>query len=173
MIRRGLKVLIGGGITCLGAALSFGAAEAEGFGPLVDGTYVYAGNSSDLAPHAWFGGDDGDYGFYFADGDVFLYTDGTASVYELDGDVWRNTSTGDVLNLNPDGGWWVRFDEVDRYISGNWPHIPDAYEANFPDWASAGVKIPLGFGIGMAFWAVMLGFGVPMRWVKELTNAAT
>lgn len=50
---------------------------------------------------------------------------------------------------------------------------PNEYAAAFPDWESAAVKIPLGFGFAMAFWAAAVALSIPMKWVRELTSAAT
>jgi hypothetical protein len=49
----------------------------------------------------------------------------------------------------------------------------DPYEEAFPDWEAAGVKIPLGFGFGLALWASAFAIVVPIRWVRELANAAS
>lgn len=47
------------------------------------------------------------------------------------------------------------------------------YELAFPDWESAGVKIPLGFGFAMAFWSVCVVATIGMKWVRELASAAS
>lgn len=49
----------------------------------------------------------------------------------------------------------------------------DPYDINFPDWASAGTKIPLGFGMGMAFWAAAVALAIPIKWAKDLASAAS
>lgn len=43
----------------------------------------------------------------------------------------------------------------------------------FPDWASAGVKIPLGFTFAMSFWAAAVALSIGMKWVRDLASAAS
>lgn len=73
---------------------------------------------------------------------------------------WSSVSYPSTVNIT--GGGVMKM---------NW--TPDPYEEAFPDWDSAGAKIPLGFGFGLALWASALAFGIPMRWVRELTSAAS
>jgi len=55
-----------------------------------------------------------------------------------------------------------------------WAAPPDnEYSSEFPDWASAAVKIPLGFGFAMSFWAAAVTLSISMRWVRDLASAAT
>lgn len=53
------------------------------------------------------------------------------------------------------------------------PTAANPYDDAFPDWQSAGVKIPLGFALGMTFWAAAVALTIPMKWVKELVSAAS
>jgi hypothetical protein len=53
------------------------------------------------------------------------------------------------------------------------PTLEEQIGSVFPDWASASVKIPLGFGFAMAFWAACLAVAIPMKWVKDLASAAS
>jgi len=176
MIWRSLQVVCGAFL--LGAApFAHGSAIISGFSPLIDGTYDYYPGSSDYAPHAWYGGDDGDFGFYFDGGSLYLFSD-SMSVYELDSDrIWRDTSTGEILNLAPGEAWEVFLQDVGEQVEGAWPSTPppppDPYEENFPDWSSARIKIPLGFTFGLAVWAMVLAATVPMKWVRDLTSAAS
>lgn len=55
----------------------------------------------------------------------------------------------------------------------SWEVPPNEYEQAFPDWDSAAVKIPLGFAFGLALWASVLAFHVPMQWVRSLSERAT
>jgi len=173
-MRRVVAILVC--VVCCGPAFSHGSAVISGFGPFIDGTYDYYPGSADLAYHAWYGGDDGDFGFYFDGGRLYLFSDST-TVFELDDDrIWHDTSTGEVLNLSPGESWEVFLQDVGEQVEGSWPTTPppvDPYEEAFPDWASAAVKIPLGFAFGLAFWAVCLAFGVPLKWAKEISSAAS
>lgn len=53
------------------------------------------------------------------------------------------------------------------------PPPVDPYEEAFPDWESAGVKIPLGFSFAMSFWAVCIVATIGIKWAKELASAAS
>lgn len=50
---------------------------------------------------------------------------------------------------------------------------PDEYQQAFPDWASAGARIPLGFTFGMSVWAVCVAAAISLKWVRDLASAAS
>lgn len=113
-------------------------------------------------------------GNYFA-AEMNVYDSGSIQV-ELSGAdgqyvvVW-NGSGWDVLTDD----FNVGFPVAARIVGANGIRISetDEYEEAFPDWESAAVKIPLGFAFGMAFWAAVLSMHIPMKWVRQLTEAAS
>ena len=192
MIRRGLQILSVVGITALGAAPSHGQMmpnflTVNGIGGDWNGGYALVGSqfvdtwSGYVFTWAKYDGTNStrwatvirenhpqnspnSYSWY-----VRLYASEPASAslgfstgWTYQGSVTgTNASFPNVVPLT--GG----ASAILTYLNAN------PYAGAFPDWESAGVKIPLGFGLGLAAWASFLALGIPMRWVKELTNAAT
>jgi hypothetical protein len=52
-------------------------------------------------------------------------------------------------------------------------YVSDEFRQAFPDWASAAVKIPLGFTFAMAFWAAAVALTISLKWVRDLASAAS
>lgn len=176
MIRRGLQIIFVVGITALGAA-PLHAQDAtlyrSGFDVMLL-TYDAAASGNGMLQ--WSSGgttvrilDDPEAGYYFLQLEfpgefvVTLAPNGRIGHHEGTVPQWVFSGSYEFEAAIP----------VQFYLPGIAAYFPDPYQEGFPDWSSAGVKIPLGFGFGLAAWASFLALGVPIRWVKELTNAAT
>lgn len=177
MIRRGLQFALFCGFVSLGAAPSFGQVsvsqvEIANFHPAINGVYntrVYADSNGTE-----------NFVVLLGPGEAWVYDNGTIVVrVEITGYEYPSTVT-----ILPDGS--VSYDSSVYSTVGNWTVSidgvlwasvqgtgPDPYEENFPDWASAAVKIPLGFALGMALWASALATGIGLKWARDLASAAS
>lgn len=93
---------------------------------------------------------------------------------DLDSNDEIAITIGTIESMNQTAG----FENVLWFSDNNGAAVVIFYELTefreaFPDWQSAGVKIPLGFAMGMAFWAAAVALTIPMKWVKELVSAAS
>lgn len=189
MTRRGLQILLG--MLHLGAAPLFGqvfppAVEVGDMGASFghyNGIYVFA-EDLDVYP------DGTSKGYYQNDIGNYL----TVTISEIDESIYYDLSD---VPVGPEQGelratvyytpnqysfvvGWVRSSTGAPlgfgYAQPLWnynPGLGNPYEEAFPDWESAQVKIPLGFAFGLALWASAVALGVPMKWVRELTSAAS
>lgn len=199
MIRRGLQYFAGFFIL-LGAAPCFGQAGTTNFptqvtlqdfsDPLVNGLYVVVGGSSTSGTYVFQryapgGGTNAVRWLTIGD-----QTNSTQFMYR----IWnRNPPSpyGDVTGLlyvsESYGTFTQSVGNFKVYAAGfpnasglavnSWhvppPTLDEQLDAAFPDWESASVLIPLGFGFGMMFWASALALHVPMKWVRSLADAAS
>lgn len=201
MIRRGLQLVVGLGIfMMLGAALCFGQVGStnfptkitlQGFSVAgVNGLYVVI-----AGPHASNSGGR----FIAARYETSLtppsywlsLEDDTTGSGETKLRVWNQYPT-DPFNANTSQMFYKFFpgtsfpSSVSGFINApgytytansaaifDWGLPPDPYERAFPDWESAGVKIPLGFSFAMSFWAVCIVATIGIKWAKELASAAS
>ena len=186
MIRRGLYILLMLGFLSMGAAPCFSQLDiqtvtVENFHPLVDGEYTYSG--SELSYSDWAGNPryERDLYSYGSDSDfriVKVINNGTI-IFFLQ--AINLSEFSPLVTFTPDGN--VTYDTSFFQDTGNWSIYIDGvlwsskpldpYEQAFPDWESAAVKIPLGFGFAMAFWAVAVALSISMRWVRDLASVAT
>jgi hypothetical protein len=192
MIRRGLQLIVLVGTTALGAAPCFGQAGTTNTpsyvylqdfdDPTVNGVYNvvgtvpgtgqgtsvlhrYTGETSPVRYLSLQHG--GGYNVTARIHSAYPSTFGTSLLYQL------TTSS-----LNYPASWtgtWTgysgRTNEVATAVFG-WGAV-DLYPLNFPDWASASVKIPLGFTFAMAFWAAAVALTISLKWVRDLASAAS
>lgn len=124
--------------------------------------------------------------------EAFLYVHKGGEAVYLQVDLnWMNNGAVVAFRIRPDGSlepidgnvdqslflpqfenWVVRFDGAIFAAAGS--YLPtDPYPGNFPDWQSAAVKIPLGFGFAMSFWAAAVAASIAMKWVRDLASAAS
>lgn len=198
IIRRGLQIIVLVGITALGAAPCFGqytppanfpaAVTLSGVPPItyqqpvpldVNGYYVAVSTSNNATTTFVRYNEDGQNAYrvridYTAGGNpvwavrLFNAAENALPIQSTFNTVaWPSSPFTAQVNTAFTGG-----------VAGTATWVLHAaplndYQLAFPDWSAAGVKIPLGFGLGLAMWASFLALGVPIRWVKELTNAAT
>jgi hypothetical protein len=187
MIRRGLQIVFAVGIVALGAAPSFGqlyqhfpeSVTVSGFpvspqGNSLNGFFALSG---------YVPGSGGEYTMYGSD-PVRLYIQyfhngyvrisigamsGSSVFYQKQIYVDSSAMPATISGFNQLNGATVTLDgQVILHMD-----LSDPYEINFPDWESAGTKIPLGFGMGMAFWAAALALIIPIKWAKDLASAAS
>lgn len=184
MIRRGLQILIGVGVITLGAAPSFG--QFQGSPP---STITVSGAPDEFLNRTWY--------YDAPDGEDFTYFSGELGsgwplrvnvdlvhAYFWLGDPEGNDSVEREYVILLDGTWSETITATGGVAStfavvwegggfGPGFSATDPYPDNFPDWESAAVKIPLGFGFAMAFWAVAVAASMAMRWVRDLASVAT
>ena len=180
MTRRGLQITFVVGIMALGAALSFGqmqvqSVEIVNFHPNVNGVYNFNVFNYDTYEND----QPINVSVFIGPGEAYVYQNGTMIVR-----IEAADSSYSWITFLPDGT--VSYDPSVYPDAGNWSVYvdgvlwssgvgiePDPYDEAFPDWESASVKIPLGFGLGMAFWAAAVALTMPMKWIKELGSAAS
>lgn len=198
MIRRGLQITFVVGIMALGAASCF--AQYDGTMPYrltvlsgdfgFEGVYVITGQTTDAESSLG-----GVYQRYTRDGQppywllVRSYPQ-TDSLRKTRMQIYVHSEYPENLNSASEVGTTIILSDV---IVGPTPSLittligdilidwfppappnPNApYQEAFPDWESASVKIPLGFALGMAFWAAAVALTIPMKWIKELASAAS
>jgi hypothetical protein len=192
MIRRGLQITFVVGIMALGAAPSCLATVSQNFpkqivlqdfamigGVDYNGVYVNVSQSGTIiSPAGWFQK-------YTTDGssapivEVRMSADFLSAMLMLRPTLnaaavgntgyrdissgWGSPWPGTFWNITQGGLAFISMEED-----------PDVlYNVAFPDWESASVKIPLGFALGMAFWAAAVALTIPMKWIKELASAAS
>lgn len=200
MIRRGLQILSMVGITALGAAPCFGQVGTTNFptqvtlqdfsDPLVNGLYVVVGGSSTSGTYVFQryspgGGTNAVRWLTIGDqtnSTQFMYRIWNRNPPSPHGDVTGllyvsenyGTFTQSVGNFKV---YAVGFPNASGLAVNSWyvppPTLEEQLDAAFPDWESAAVKIPLGFGFAMAFWAVAVALSVSMKWVRDLASAAS
>lgn len=196
MIRRGLQILVLVGITALGAAPSFGQTPPPYWQwphqVVVQGLPITQGSD----PNGLYVNT----GTLGQQGSGFIYTryqvGGTNAVTSWKLDL-KYVSVSQVRwELYLGGSYWFTVDSIadtwtslprtfspvtrwDGFVATNGavifqaPPPVDPYEEAFPDWDSAGVKIPLGFAFGLAVWASLYAMAVPFKWVRDIANAVT
>lgn len=190
MIRRGLQISLAG-LVLLGAApllyaqagstnwptsvtlQGFAESDLNGYYSLVgelgnDGTRIFQRYSSGGSSPAW----------WVTLSDVIANNTVVCGIHT----DYPTTSTDTRVYLSPVTGpnWPSSFGS---FIGGapanavailSWEVVgSDPYEEAFPDWESAAEKIPLGFSLSMMFWGVAVASSIAMRWVKELSSAAS
>jgi hypothetical protein len=196
MIRRGLQITFVVGIMALGAAPSFGqtnynhwpsSISLSGFpifeGQNVNGYWVLVGSGMSGTTSEFTLWDDQ------ANTTIarlrFTYTFSTGNmvgVISIDpsfsGGGFRYSRTLTSWGNNPLPAsitGWANVNGAPPAVSAAaFPSmVADEFASAFPDWASATQKVPLGFSMGMAFWATALALTIPMKWVKELASASS
>jgi hypothetical protein len=194
MTRRGLQITFVVGIMALGAAPLFGQIGPAG-SILIDGAPTVAGvNYNGLYVTISSGPNEGSvvwtrYGIstneppYATLAAAGPYGSSTGHIVRLHSS-WPGTSRNEnvaarsvSVSPNPPLTTWNNF-SLPLEIGGvaftfDSAGGPDPYSEAFPDWESASVKIPLGFALGMAFWAAAVALTIPMKWIKELASAAS
>lgn len=196
MIRRGLQFCVVVGISALGAAPSLASFTGEPM-PLriyvnntvqsnagIDyaGVYVPTGSTeSGVGPFV------GLYQRYVTDGTepryivlaaISQFGIGTLDFHADFPTAWRSYSPterveGQYNLADVSVGIPTTLNLAVGTVTLDWFLPADPYEEAFPDWESAATKIPLGFGMGMAFWASSVALAIPIKWVKDLASAAS
>jgi hypothetical protein len=157
-MKRGLHICLA--LTFLGAAPCFATLPEvlpttvvlSGASENVVGTYYYIADYEDSTARRAY--------YSFENGNTLEIFDSNTHWYVYDSDE----STVDAFYTNPQ--WAITFE------GGG---LGPGYGVQQPefDWSSALVNTPIGFSFAMSFWAVALSFSVGMRWVRELSSAAS
>lgn len=191
MIWRGLQVILVVGITALGAAPCFGQYNtnwptrvfvSNHPNAVFNGAYLAVGNIANEAGRVWQRYSEGESTTYW----LGLYTEPGFRGVRVFTNYPTSILSGQVAQMSYGNlaGWPTAITTFQNVTVGGvqgpagvslvWDNSADIpYLQNFPDWESAKVKIPLGFGFGLGMWAIMLAAGVPLMFVRQLTNSAT
>jgi hypothetical protein len=187
---RGLQFWVVVGIMALGAAPSFGqilGSYADAYNwPVVPADPDSGRPAVALSGRYYFEGSfdqGGTEKFTYRLSLVGNYFAAEMNVYDNGGIIVELSGGDGVYTVEWNGsGWDVGTDDFSvgapmnaRVVGSNGIRIAetDEFREAFPDWESAAVKIPLGFGLGMAFWAAAVALSLPIKWAKDLASAAS
>jgi len=196
MIRRGLQFIVLVGITALGVAPSFGqtnynhwpaSISLSGFpifeGQNVNGYWVLTGSGTSGTTSEFTLWDDEANTVTARLRFTYTFSTGTmVGIISIDptfgGGGFRYTRQLTSWGNNPlpasITGWGNVNGAPPAVSAAAFPAmVADEFASAFPDWPSASQKIPLGFSMVMAFWAVCVAASISMKWVRDLASAAS